>query len=420
MKITDVDLFQIHPRNQARNRGNFAFYGQVSKIAVYRVATDSGLVGYGETRGPVPPRSAVEPVIGRDPFDFVGSNLNHGLVAALYDLMGKRLEVPAYKLMGQKRRDAVSLAAWTRPCSPAEFADEVRHAAAAGYTILKMHTSPLWDVMEHTACAEAAAPAGFRLHYDFNGGALHSRQPRTVATVLPVLRQLEDRPVVGFVEDPLARWDVHGWRNLRERTRIPLIMGHGGQLGTAMDATLGMADLYMLGGGGIGNVLACGTALGLLNTQVMFQLVGNGLSTALVLHLAAVLPTATGHAITQMEQYEEDVLREPIRVSEGCARVPEAPGLGVDVDEEALHRLAANPDPYESIPKGIGVLRLPYGTTLYTQSFPDVGRETGTEEGAIRGIGFELWQEDGSEAFRRVWERLEREGQFAEEGEGTG
>ena len=118
MKITDVDVFQIHPRNQARNRGNFAFYGQVSKIAVYRGATDSGLVGYGETRGPVPPRSAVESVIGRDPFDFIGSNLNHGLVAALYDLMGKRLEVPAYKLMGQKRRDAVSLAAWTRPCSP--------------------------------------------------------------------------------------------------------------------------------------------------------------------------------------------------------------------------------------------------------------------------------------------------------------
>ena len=102
----------------------------------------------------------------------------------------------------------------------------------------------------------------------------------------------------------------------------------------------------------------------------------------------------------------------------GFARVPEAPGLGVEVDEEALQRLAANPDPYESIPKGIGVLRLPYGTTLYTQSFPDVGRETGTEEGAIRGIGFELWQEDGSEEFRRVWERLEREGQFVEEGEG--
>ena len=381
-------------------------------ITIYRVATDSGLIGYGETRGPVPPRADVDPVIGRDPFDFIGSEMNHGLIAAVYDIMGKHLEIPAYKLMGPKRRDAVSLAAWTRPCSPVEFADEVRHAVAGGYTILKMHTSPLWDVMEHTRRAEEVAPANFRIHLDFNGGAHGSRSPRTVGNVLPIVRQLEDHPVIGFVEDPLARYDVHGWRNLRERTRIPLILGHGGHLGTAVDSTLGMADLYMLGGGGIGTILARGTALGQLNSQVMFQLVGNSISAALAIHLAAVLPTATGHAITQMEQYEEDIVRQPIRVTEGFARVPETPGLGVEVDEEALQRLATNPDPYESIPKGIGVLRLPYGTTHYTISKPHVQRLTGTEEGAIRGIDFELWQEDGSDEFRRTWERLEREGPF--------
>ena len=316
--------------------------------------------------------------------------------------------------MGQKRRDAVSLAAWTRPCSPAEFADEVKYSVAAGYTILKMHTSPRWDVLEHVRQAEAVAPKGFRLHLDFNGGTHDSRSPRTVATVLPLVRELESHPVVGFVEDALARYDVHGWRTLRERTRIPLILGHGGMLGTALDATLGMADLYMLGGG-IGTCLARGQALGLLNTQVMFQLVGNALSAALAMHMAAVLPTGTGHCITQMEQYEEDIVRQPIVVQEGFARVPEAPGLGLEIDDDALSRLAANPDPYESIPRGIGMLRLPYGKTLYTHSFPNVGRETGTEEGAIRGIDFELWQDDGSEKFEQLYARLEQEGAFLEE-----
>ena len=107
MQITDLYLIQIHPKNQIRNRDNYAFYGQISQITVYRVTTDAGLVGYGETRGPVPPQASVDHVIGRD--------LNIGLIAALYDAMGKALEKPAYKLMGQKRRDAVSLAAWTRP-----------------------------------------------------------------------------------------------------------------------------------------------------------------------------------------------------------------------------------------------------------------------------------------------------------------
>ena len=132
MKITDLDLIQIHPKNQIRNRNNYAYYGELSQITVYRVTADNGLIGYGETRGRMPPRSSVDRVLGRNPFDYVDSDLNHVLVGALYDVMGKYLEIPAYKLMGQKQRDAVSLAAWTRPCSPAEFAAEVTHAAAAG------------------------------------------------------------------------------------------------------------------------------------------------------------------------------------------------------------------------------------------------------------------------------------------------
>ena len=126
MKITDLDLIQIHPKNQSRNRNNYAFYGELSQITVYRVTTDSGLIGYGETRGRMPTRSSVDGVIGRNPFDYVDSNLNHGLVGALYDVMGKYLEIPAYKLMGQKVRDAVPVAAWTRPCPPEVYREEIQ------------------------------------------------------------------------------------------------------------------------------------------------------------------------------------------------------------------------------------------------------------------------------------------------------
>ncbi len=415
MKITDVEIIPVFPRVVPRNQDKYAYYGDVSRITIFKVHTDAGIVGYGEMRGAPPPQSAAEPVIGRNPFDFINSNLNHGLIAALYDAMGKHLEVPAYKLMGQKCRDAVSTAAWTRPCSPQEFREEVRHAAQQGYTILKMHTSARYDVMEQTRLAEEVAPEGFRIHYDFNGGALSGgRSSRTIATVLPLLRELEKHPIVGFVEDPLARYDIHGWRTLRERTRIPLILGHSGMLGLAMEVSLGMADLYMIGGSGIGGTLDRGTALGLMNTQVMFQLVGNTLSKALALHMAAVLPTATGHSICQEDQYEEDLVVERLPVHEGFSPVPEKPGLGIEVDEDALQRLASNPDPYQSIQRNIGILNLPYGKKLYTLSFPDVNRLTGTEEGAIRGIGFEFWQDDGSSEFQQLYQRLEKEGSFME------
>ena len=66
------------------------------------------------------------------------------------------------------------------------------------------------------------------------------------------------------------------------------------------------------------------------------------LGKALALHMAAVLPSATGHSINLDDQYEEDYTTERIPVIEGFSRVLEGPGLGFDVDEAALARLAAN------------------------------------------------------------------------------
>ena len=68
-----------------------------------KVHTDVGITGYGDYdwNGPPPPFSMVEPLIGRSPFDFMNNTFNLGLGSALYDVMGKYLEVPAYKLLGQ-------------------------------------------------------------------------------------------------------------------------------------------------------------------------------------------------------------------------------------------------------------------------------------------------------------------------------
>ena len=52
----------------------------------------------------------------------------------------------------------------------------------------------------------------------------------------------------------------------------------------------------------------------------------------MTLHQAAVLPTATAHTVTADDQYAEDITTTRIPVVEGSSRVPEAPGLGVEVD----------------------------------------------------------------------------------------
>ena len=175
----------------------------------------------------------------------------------------------------------------------------------------------------------------------------------------------------------------------------------------------GMADAYIIGEycGGFGDALNRGFAYGKANVQTVVQLTGGTLTKAMALHLSAVLPTV-GHTINLDDQYEDDIVKERIEIAEGSSPVPEAPGLGVEVDEQALAELAKNPMP--EIPKHVGVLTLPGGRKFYAPSIPPVSRLTGFPEGTIRGLDTEVWEEDGSEAFVRIYERVQSEGVYME------
>ena len=158
MKIADIDVIPIHPRLAARYAGREVWFHGIDRRTVYRVRADNGLVGYGDHRLGGLSRASLQPLIGCDPFEFVNADLDPGLGGALYDLMGKALEVPAYRLMGPKVRDAVSVAAWTSRSSADDFGSEVERAAHQGYGVIKMHTAPFFDVLEQTRAAEDAAP----------------------------------------------------------------------------------------------------------------------------------------------------------------------------------------------------------------------------------------------------------------------
>ena len=160
-------------------------------------------------------------------------------------------------------------------------------------------------------------------------------------------------------------------------------------LGGLQEVIHGVADAYMVGEAGLGDALARGMAYGRANIQTIVQLTGGTLTKALALHLAAVLPTV-GHSINLDDQYEDDITTERIPVIEGSSPVPEAPGLGVEVDEAALERAAARQPTV--LRRYVSVLRLPGGHTLYTPKFPAVSRLTGYEEGTIRGLRVELWR----------------------------
>ncbi|MCH2321129.1 MAG: mandelate racemase/muconate lactonizing enzyme family protein [SAR202 cluster bacterium] len=405
MKITNVEVFPIYPPLAKRYRDNPARNGHEHRVAA-KVTTDIGITGFGDFDGSDPPPSETfEPLIDTNPFNYIGSDLNPAVVMAMYDIMGKYLEIPAYKLIGQKRRDGVSSAAW---CwggpTKEELTDDIIRATNDGYTIFKIHTNPLEDVFEWTKAIEEVAPPGFKVHLDFTG-----RRGRTLGSVLPIVAQLErNHPIIGWIEDPFDTADIESWRELRRRTQLPIVHGGTTKLGGGHEALMGMADAYMMYPP-IGNLINTTTTMGKLNLQVILQFCGGTLAKSMAMHIACTMPTATGHSIHLDDQLDavDDITHKRFSVAEGFSRVSEEPGLGFEVDEELLYKYKDNvPD---EIAPYIGVVRLGGGHSIYSLRQPNLVKIMGQEEGTIRNFTYNRWFDDGSEQWAQTYERVTNE-----------
>ena len=414
MKIDDIDVYCIEPEILPEVPDYPPFLSALHQRVVFKVSLDNGIVGYGEYRCYAPDKSVVEPLIGRNPFDFINHDLNIGLSqwclglsAALYDAMGKYLEIPAYKLMGTKVRDRVAVSAWTRPSPPDVLSREVQRAVDQGYMLFKMHTCHHYDVFEQNEAVEQTAPDRFRIQYDFN----HNR---SLGVVLPILKRLEKSWVVGCVEDPLVLSDIDGWRRLREKTDLPLYM-HVPPLGGMQEMLHGArrwlyhwrvlrrfrrrpaSRLCLLKGEHSLGYSTHGRNFG----HRFCPALGSGPAKGRPYH----------HARRQLRRGSGGDAHSRHRRLLSCTG---RAGLGVDVREEELERLANRP-PRET-PRVLGVTTLPGGGTLYSVGFPNLESLMGYQEGTIRGHRFELRQDDDSEEFARLYERAQREGSILEAG----
>jgi L-alanine-DL-glutamate epimerase-like enolase superfamily enzyme len=310
--------------------------GDWSLIEVCRVRLENGVEGVGETVlqytwGRVP-AGAGERLRGRNVFDCLWEDsLGCGLQMALWDAAGKAAGVPCHALFGRQVRAAAPISWWCLDFTPEEWVEEARLALSLGYTSLKLKGRPWRDVLGQIAALEAVVPRSVLLDIDFNSSLANA------ATAVLYLRELEKHPNVAIVETPIPQGDVAGNKQIRAQTRLPIAMHFGSPpIMTALQEDV--CDGFVIGGGASALMRQTALAAG-ANKPFWLQLVGTGLTTAWTLQVGAVATHAQWPAVTCMHIWEDDLIREPLRIAGGYATVPTGPGLGVELDEDAVERL---------------------------------------------------------------------------------
>ena len=412
MKITEIEPISLRVPYEERIRKKFYHFGMTEVVTVYKFHTDTGLIGLGENIGPPFDQGILDAYLGTNPFDHVMGTGRFNLDMACYDLMGKHLDLPAWKLMGQQVREWVTMG-WWMPCmSPEDTAAEIQVAAERGYRGLKCKARAFYDVVEQSQAIQAVAPPDFRVEFDFNGALIN------VEKALPILRELEKIPVVKGVEEPIFAYDIEGWRRLHQEIRIPFYLHGVGVVcegasrqpsGPWIGLRAGDFDGALCSHESIKSALASGWAFAAANTPILLQYVGTGITTAFACHLGAVMPTATLPGVTASHTYEDDLIREPHQMQRGFMKVPHGPGLGVELDEDVVERYAQTPEP--KWPRHISVVTLPGGIKHYYRNLQQAEAlmKQGVDEAFAPGIRLDEWEDDGSDEFNRLWNQLKED-----------
>jgi muconate cycloisomerase len=159
------------------------------------------------------------------------------------------------------------------------------------------------------------------------------------------IRRLEKHGLQG-VETPTNPRDVAGMGRVRKSVGVPIIEHVGKDLGRALEYVRHEAvDVFNVATVSSGGIYRAKKVLALAEAAGVQCLLGStvelGVGTAAQLHLAASSAVVTYPSdLIGPAMYVDDYVAQPFQYAQGYLPVPSGPGLGVEVDEDRLARLA--------------------------------------------------------------------------------
>ena len=304
-------------------------------------------------------------LIGEDPFNLetivakmdkaTRSNSQSKAVVdyALHDLMGKALGVPVYKLLGGLSNPKIPLA-FVMSSGTAEAVEaEGRALVEAGFQGLKLKVgarTPDEDI-EMVGALRAAVGGSVKVMIDANGGWMYHQ-------ALYVLQRVAKYDIF-VAEQPVPWWDIDGLARLRRKVDVPIFADESaaelGQLLQIIEKDA--ADGFFLKVPKAGGILKSRRWVSVAqaaNLPVMCGcMVNSGLGSAAeaaFLAGTAWMGKIEQEAIGPLNLYniydtvsgpiKNDLAKMPPRYEKGFLYPPDGVGLGVELDEESVEKLA--------------------------------------------------------------------------------
>ena len=259
-----------------------------------------------------------------------------GVELALWDLAGKLAGVPVWQLLGAPAQATVP--AYASGLGPARPEEQAAAAVAAGFAAVKLKLGFGRQRDEANLTAVRQAIGDVTLYADANQGW-------TLAEALALLPALHQAGAA-WLEEPLPVDDEAGWRSLRGPAGLPLAGGENlyGRAQFQRWAGSGLLDVIqpdVCKCGGLGVALDVLAAAGRQGRRLAPHYFGGAVGLAATIHLFAALPEEQRAQVeydVNPNPLREELLTESLFVGRGRLRVPDGPGLGITLRQEALAR----------------------------------------------------------------------------------
>ncbi|HZT30674.1 MAG TPA: mandelate racemase/muconate lactonizing enzyme family protein [Bryobacteraceae bacterium] len=296
-----------------------------------RLQTDEGLAGIGEALvGARQIETILKRMIGRSPWEFLQDDSIQGALMAVYDVLGQATGMPICRLLSPAPRPRIIQTWWSHCFPPKLMASEAKLGASLGYRVHKVKARPYQDPLEQAAAICEVVPPDFRVWADANsswespGRAMH------------FIQKLAEHHNYFAAESPIRYRDVEGFRAMKGKS--PLLLADHMGAEPMVFVQEGLLQAFVIGGP-LGKTMAQRALMAEVTGIPLWVEYGieSGISQVFQAHQSAAYP-GIEYTIAVTHCLEDDFMVEPFTMEAGYYRLPQKPGLGVTLDENAVEK----------------------------------------------------------------------------------